>query len=135
MPAGKALVRRPGKDVTIVATSYMVYEAMRAAAELEKQGISAEVIDLRSIQPLDEGTIVDSVRRTGRLIAADTGWKLCGVAAEIAALASEHAHDALKAPVRRITLPPSPTPACNALEKAYYPTHEDIIRSAREMMK
>jgi len=79
VPSGKALVRRQGKDVTIVATSYMVYEALLAAGELEKTGISAEVIDLRSIQPIDERSIIDSVRKTGRLIAADMGWKLCGV--------------------------------------------------------
>jgi len=133
--SGKALVRRQGTDVTIVATSYMVYEAMRAAAELEKTDISAEVVDLRSIQPIDENTITDSVRKTGRLIAADMGWKLCGVSAEIAAIAAEHCQGSLKAPVRRITLPATPTPACNELEKAYYPTFEDIIRAAREMMK
>lgn len=134
VPAGKALVRRPGKDVTVVATSYMVYEALRAAAELEQAGISAEVIDLRSIQPVDEQAVMDSVRRTGRLIAADTGWKLCGVSAEIAAIAAEHCHGSLKAPVRRITLPAAPTPASSVLEKAYYPTHEDIVRTAKEMM-
>lgn len=132
--SGKALVRRQGTDVTIVATSYMVYEAMRAATELEKTGISAEVIDLRSIQPLDEKMVIESVRKTGRLIAADMGWKLCGVSAEIAALAAEHAHSSLKAAVRRITLPAAPTPACYELEKAYYPTFENIVRTAREMM-
>jgi len=134
VPSGKALVRRPGKDITIVATSYMVYEAMRAAAELEKADISAEVIDLRSIQPLDGNAIIDSVKKTGRLIAADMGWKLCGVSAEVAAIAAEHAHDKLKAPVRRITLPATPTPASNVLEKAYYPTFEDIVRTAKEMI-
>lgn len=134
VPSGKALVRRAGKDLTIVAASYMVYEALRAAAELEQAGISAEVIDLRSAQPFDEQTIIGSVKRTGRLIAADTGWKLCGVAAEIAAVAAEHAHASLKAPVRRICLPPAPTPASHVLEKAYYPTHEDIVRTAKEMI-
>ena len=132
---GKALVRRQGTDVTIAAASYMVYEALLAAADLEKHGVSAEVIDLRSIQPLDEGTVIGSVRKTGRLIAADTGWKLCGVSAEVAALAAEHAHDRLKASVRRIALPAAPTPAGPSLEKAYYPTHEDIVRTAREMMQ
>lgn len=131
---GKALVRREGRDVTIAATSYMVYESLRAAGELEKAGISAEVIDLRSMQPLDGKLIVDSVRKTGRLIAADTGWKLCGMTAEVAALAAEHAHDRLKAPVRRVCLPASPTPASHELEKAYYPTFEDIVRTAKEMM-
>jgi pyruvate dehydrogenase E1 component beta subunit len=134
VPAGKALVRRPGKDVTVVATSYMVYEALRAAADLEKSGISAEVVDLRSIQPMDERMVIESVNKTGRLVVADMGWKLCGVSAEIAAIAAEHCHTGLKAPVRRITLPAAPTPASNELEKAYYPTHEDIVRTAKEML-
>ena len=132
--SGKALIRRPGKDLTIAATSYMVYEAMRAAAELEKAGISAEVVDVRSLQPMDEKTVIDSVRKTGRLIAADTGWKLCGISAELAAIAAEHAHASLKAPVRRITLPAAPTPAGPSLEKAYYPTFEDIVRTTKEMV-
>jgi pyruvate dehydrogenase E1 component beta subunit len=134
VPSGRALIRRPGTDVTIVAASYMVYEALRAATELEKDGISAEVVDLRSAQPFDEQTIIDSVKKTGRLIAADTGWKLCGLAAEVAAVVSEHAHASLKAPVRRICLPAAPTPASYVLEKAYYPTHEDIVRTAKALM-
>lgn len=134
VPSGRALVRREGKDVSIVATSYMVYEALRAAVELESAGISAEVVDLRSIQPIDEATIVCSVQKTGRLIVADTGWKLCGVSAEVAAIVAEQAHDALKAPVRRVTLPPTPTPAGPSLEKAYYPTVEDIVRTAKELL-
>ena len=134
VPAGKALVRRPGKDVTIAATSYMVHEALLAAVELEQAGISAEVIDLRSLQPLDGQTVIASVQRTGRLIAADTGWKLCGVAAEVAALAAEHCHRELKAPVRRICLPAAPTPASHVLEKAYYPGSGDIVRTAKELL-
>jgi pyruvate dehydrogenase E1 component beta subunit len=132
--AGKALVRRPGKDVTIAATSYMVHEALLAAVELEKAGVSAEIIDLRSLQPLDGRTVIASVQRTGRLIAADTGWKLCGVAAEVAALAAEHCHRELKAPVRRICLPAAPTPASHVLEKAYYPGSGDIVAAAKELM-
>ena len=134
VPSGRGLVRRPGSDITIVATSYMVYEALRAASELEKSGISAEIVDLRSLQPLDETIIIDSVKKTGRLIVADTGWKACGISAEVAAIAAEHCHRALKAPVRRITLPATPTPACYELEKAYYPTHEDIVRSVKELI-
>jgi len=131
---GKGLVRRPGTDVTIAAVSYMVYEALRAAAELEKSGISAEVIDLRSLQPLDETIIAESVRKTGRLIAADTGWKSCGISAEVAAVVAEQAYSHLKAPVRRICLPAVPTPASAVLEKAYYPTFADIVRAAKEIV-
>lgn len=131
---GKAVVRRAGKDLTIAATSYMVYEALRAADELEKEGIGIEVVDLRSVLPIDADTIVESVNRTGRLIAADTGWKPCGISAEIAAIAAERAYKSLKAPVRRICLPFAPTPACHALEKAYYPGVQDIIAAVREMI-
>jgi pyruvate dehydrogenase E1 component beta subunit len=128
-----ALVRREGTDLTIVATSYMVLEALKAAQELEKSGISAEVLDLRYIQPIDEASIVASVRKTGRLIIADTGWRICGVGAEVAAIAAEFAYDALKAPVRRVCLPASPTPASHELEKVFYPTDQDIIRTALEI--
>ncbi len=131
--AGKGAVRREGTDVTIVATSYMVYEALRAASELQLKGISAEVIDLRSVQPVDEGLIIESVKKTGRLIAADTGWKVCGVSAEVAALAAEKAYDCLKAPVKRVCLPAAPAPASAVLERAYYPGFEDIVRAAKEI--
>lgn len=132
--AGKGLLRREGTDLTIAATSYMVYEALRAAEELEKEGISLEVIDLRSVLPIDEDLIVESVTKTGRLIAADTGWGPCGISAEIAAIAAEKAYASLKAPVRRICLPFVPTPACHSLEKAYYPGVQDIMRTAKELM-
>jgi pyruvate dehydrogenase E1 component beta subunit len=131
---GIGAVRREGRDVTVVATSYMVYEALRAAEELEKEGISVEVVDLRSVLPIDEDLIVESVRKTGRLIAADTGWKHCGVSAEIAAIAAEKVHASLKAPVRRLCLPFVPAPACQSLEKAYFPTHNDIINAVRGIL-
>lgn len=132
--AGKGILRRKGKDITLIAASYMVFESLRAAAELERSGIEAEVIDLRSIQPLDEDLIVESVRKTGRLIIADTGWKAFGVSAEVAAVVAEKAYDVLRAPVKRICLPWAPTPASPVLEKAYYPTSEDIVKSAKEML-
>ncbi|NJD56294.1 MAG: alpha-ketoacid dehydrogenase subunit beta [Nitrospirae bacterium] len=131
--AGKGLVRRQGKDISIISTSYMVYESLRAASELEKEGISAEVVDLRSVLPMDEELIISSVMKTGRLIVADTGVSVCGVASEVAAIAAEQAFDSLKAPVRRICLPMTPTPASHVLERAYYPDHTAIVRAAREM--
>lgn len=134
VPFGKGIIRREGSDITIVASSYMVYESMRAAEELLREGISAEVVDLRSIKPMDKGLIIESVRKTGRLIVADIGWKTCGVSAEVAALVAENAHYALKAPVRRINLPDVPTPASSALEEAYYPSFRDIVRAAKEIM-
>ncbi|TAN42100.1 MAG: alpha-ketoacid dehydrogenase subunit beta [Nitrospirae bacterium] len=128
---GKGLVRREGSDVTIVACSYMVYESLRAADELAKEGIRAEVIDLRSLLPLDEDLIIGSIEKTGRLVVADTGWKACGISAEVAAVAAERAIGSLKAPVRRICLPFAPTPACHSLEQAYYPTHTDIVSAVK----
>ena len=134
IPAGRGTIRREGTDISIVASSYMVYEALRAADELGKKGISAEVVDLRSVFPLDEELIIASVRKTGRLIVADTGWRSCGVSAEVAAVAAEKAHAGLKAPVRRICLPPAPTPASPALEQAYYPTFQQIAAAAGEIL-
>ncbi len=131
---GRGKVRREGRDLTIVATSYMVYEALRAAEELEKEGISIEVVDLRSVLPIDEDLIVESVTKTGRLIAADTGWGPCGISAEVAAIVAEKAYASLKAPVRRICLPFVPTPACHSLEKVYYPSVHDIVRTVKELL-
>ena len=96
---------------------------------LRKEGIEVEVIDPVSLQPLDEETIIESVRKTGRLICADTSWLRCGIASEIAALVVEKAFDFLKAPIRRIALPPSPCPVSKALEDVFYPTYQDIIKA------
>lgn len=134
VPLGKANVVRQGKDITIVASSYMAYEAVHAADELQKHGISAEVVDLRSIRPLDEGTILESVRKTGHLIVADTSWELCGVASEVAALAAEKAFNYLKAPVRRLSVADCPSPVSQPLEKAFYPTASTVARAALYML-
>jgi len=132
---GQARVFRPGEDVTIVATSIMVREALKAAQILEDDGISAEVIDPVSLRPLDEETILTSVRKTGRLICADNAWQTCGFASEVAALAAEKAFAALKAPVKRITWPDCPCPVSLPLEEAFYPGREDIINAAYQMME
>jgi pyruvate dehydrogenase E1 component beta subunit len=129
-PIGKANVVRKGRDITIVGTSLMAYEAMHAADELARHGVEAEVIDLRSIRPLDEETILDSVKKTGRLIVTDTSWELCGVVSEIAALAAEKAWSHLKAPVRRIALPNCPAPVSFQLEQAFYPKASTIAKAA-----
>jgi len=131
---GNGIIRREGKDVTIVASSYMVYEALRAAEELAKEGVSLEVVDLRSVLPIDEDLIIESVRKTGRVIAADTGWKHCGISAEVAAVVAEKAYSSLKAPVKRFCLPFTPTPACHSLEKAYFPTHTDLVSTVRGLL-
>ena len=135
VPIGKGIVRREGEDVTIVATSYMVHETMKAAESLEKEGIDAEVIDLRSLKPLDENLVFDSVKKTGKLIIADGGWKTCGVAAEISALIAENIFGYLKAPIMRVSLPDTPAPASSALEKVYYKKAEDIVLAVRKVME
>jgi pyruvate dehydrogenase E1 component beta subunit len=132
---GKGIVRRKGRDVTIVGISCMAIEAQRAAEQLEGSGIDAEVIDLRSAKPVDETLILRSVKKTGRLVIADGGWKTCGWAAEIAALASESAWKSLKAPIRRITLPDCPAPASAVLEKVYYRSRTDIVKAVRQVLK
>jgi pyruvate/2-oxoglutarate/acetoin dehydrogenase E1 component len=135
VPLGKGLVRRKGKDVTLAASSYMVVEAMRACQILEKEKIDVEVIDLRSIKPLDESLLFKSVKKTGRLVIADGGWKSFGVSAEISALVSENAFEYLKSPIRRVALPDTPAPASSKLEMAYYPTYKNIVKIIKEFIK
>lgn len=134
IPTGRGVVRRSGNDVSLVGVSHMVYELLVAAEELAKEGISAEVIDLRSVRPLDEEIIVTSVRKTGRLLVADTGWKRCGVSAEVAAIVAEQAYDVLRAPVQRITIADTPTPASPVLESAYYPSSAGIVAAVKGML-
>jgi pyruvate/2-oxoglutarate/acetoin dehydrogenase E1 component len=134
VPFGKGVIRRQGKDITIVAISYMVVEALLAAQELEKQGIDVEVIDPRTLRPLDEEIILSSVKKTGRLIVADTGWKTGGASAEIAAVVAEKGFDYLKAPVRRVASLDIPTPASNILEARFYAGKKDIISSCMKML-
>lgn len=134
IPLGKGVVRRTGRDVTIVAVSYMATEAYKAGEELAKHGIDSEVIDLRTLHPLDEDIILTSVKKTGRIIVADTGWKTGGICAEISALVAEKGFEYLKAPVRRVASPDVPTPAGYTLEEAFYPGTEDIVSAAKEIV-
>ena len=133
-PIGKAEIVRRGKDITIVATSLMALEAVHAAEELARHKVKAEVINLHTIRPLDEETILGSIRKTGRLVVADTSHELCGVASEIAALAAEKAWKHLKARVCRIALPNAPAPVSFALEKAFYPTADTIARACLSLL-
>lgn len=134
VPIGKGIVRRKGKDVTLVSVSYMVVESLKAANELINVGIDIEVIDLRSIKPIDEEIIFESVRKTGRLVIADASWKTCGVAAEITTLVVENVFNKLKSPVRRVTLPDVPAPASSALERIYYPNATEITKAVKHVM-
>jgi len=126
LPLGKGVIRRSGRDVTVVATSHLVSDAYAAAQELASEGIEAEVLDPRTLRPLDEELILSSVARTGRLVVADTGWKTGGVTAEISALVAEKGFSSLKAPIVRVANPDLPTPSGYTLEQAYYIGKDDI---------
>lgn len=132
VPLGQARVARPGRDVTIVASSYMTIEALRAAAYLAKDGIDAEIVDLRTLNPLDVPMILQSVRRTGRLVAVDGAWKTFGVAAEVLARVAEELHGTLKGSPRRVTFPDVPSPSTPGLAKHFYPRTIHIVNAVRE---
>lgn len=134
VPIGKGVVRRQGKDVTVVATSYMVCEAIKAAESLEKEGIDVEVVDLRSLKPLDESLLFESVKKTGTLVIVDTSWKTCGVGAEIVARIAERAFERLDGPIMRVSLPDAPAPSSSTLEKAYYPGSVEIISAVKKLL-
>lgn len=133
IPIGKARIIREGSDVTIVAASYMTAEALRAATWLERNGVEAEVIDLRSLRPLDGDTILQSVSRTGRLIVAETGWRTFGFGGEIVSSVVERGFDRLVAPPKRIALPDHPTPTSPALSTGYYPRAVDVVNAVAEL--
>jgi pyruvate/2-oxoglutarate/acetoin dehydrogenase E1 component len=134
VPLGEARIAREGEDLTIAATSYMVVEALQAAARLAEEDIQAEVIDLRSLKPFDDRRLLESVRKTGRLIAADTGWTSVGFSAEVVARVAERAFGDLKCAPRRVALPDSPTPSTPALANHYYPRAAQLAAAAREML-
>lgn len=135
VPIGKGVIRRKGKDVTIVGVSHLVADAFYAAEETAKLGIEAEVIDPRTLRPLDEEIILNSVAKTGRLIIVDCGWKTGGITAEIGAMVAEKGFSHLKFPIKRITCPDLPTPAASSLEKAYYIGKKDIKKAILEIMR
>jgi len=128
VPIGKARLVKKGHDITLVALSHMVVEAVHAANWMEDQGVSVEIIDVRSLKPLDQETLLSSVRKTGRLVVADTAWKSAGFSGEIVALIAEKAFESLQASPRRVTPPDVPTPASPALAKWFYPTANDLVR-------
>ena len=127
-------VRREGSDVTIVATSYAVLEALATAEAMEKVGISAEVIDLRVLRPLNLAPVIKSVAKTGRLVTIDTGWTTYGVGSEIVATVAEECLGEMKAPPRRLGLADHPTPSSRSLIADYYPTPEALIDCVGEMV-
>jgi len=131
IPLGRARIEREGSDVTIVAYSIMVSKALEAAEKLAEQGIEAEVINLRTIRPLDRWTIIESVKKTNRLVCAEESWPFAGIGAEIAALCMEHAFDYLDAPVRRVCAADVPLPYAANLEKLALPQADEIVHAAK----
>lgn len=133
-PIGEAEVRRAGADVTIIGWSRMLHFALEAAGNLAQEGIEAEVIDLRSLRPLDVPTIIRSVQKTNRVVIVQEGWRYCGVAAEVAQVINEEAFDSLDAPVLRITGADVPMPYSKDLEKAAMPGKQQIVDGAKQVL-
>lgn len=134
IPFGKADVKRPGRDVTVVSVAMGVHRAMEAAEVLARDGIEAEVLDLRTLVPLDRDAIVESVRRTHRLLVVDEDYLSYGLSGEVAATVAERALDYLDAPVRRIAVPDVPIPYSRPLEQFVLPSAEKIVAAVREMV-
>ena len=134
IPLGKAQVKRKGDDITIVGVSRLVGESLAAAKKLEEQGVSAEVIDIRTMQPLDLETIVESVKRTSRLIVASDDVRTGGIGSEISASVSEAAFDYLDAPIIRVACPETPIPFSPPLEQQYMPNANKILEAVGRIM-
>jgi pyruvate dehydrogenase E1 component beta subunit len=135
VPFGVADVKRKGEDVTIVATLYMVHKSLAAAEELSKEGISVEVVDPRTLVPLDKQAIINSVKKTGRIVIVTEDCKTGGVSAEIAAVVAEEAIDYLDAPVKRVAEPDTPIPFSPPLERFVIPDEKKIIGAVKEVIR
>jgi pyruvate dehydrogenase E1 component beta subunit len=133
IPIGKADIKRKGKDVTLVTWSRMLGVAMNAAERLSGEGVDVEVVDLRTLVPLDKEAILDSVRKTGRLVVLHEATRTGGFAGEICAVVAEEAFSSLKAPFRRVTGPDIPVPASPVLEQFYIPNEENVIAAIKEI--
>ncbi len=135
VPIGRAQVKRPGRDVTVAATAWMVHRALQAARQLAPQGIEVEVLDLRTLAPLDVGELLASVQKTGRLVVAHEAWKIGGIGAEVAATVAEQAFGSLKAPIIRIGAPHAPVPAHSTIRRAFLPNAQDVTDAVLSVMK
>ncbi len=133
IPIGRAKIEKEGTDVTIVAFSIMVGRALEAAKKLEEEGIKAEVINLRTIRPLDRWTIIESVKKTNRIVTCEEGWGYAGIGSEIASVVNEHAFDYLDAPVTRVSAKDVPLPYAANLEKLAVPQVDDIIAAVKKV--
>ena len=134
IPFGLADIKRSGSDVTIVATSYMVHKSIAAAKQLEKEGISVEVIDPRTLVPLDKDTILNSVKKTGKLVIVSEDVRMCGVAAEISAMVAENGFSYLKAPIGRVCIPDTPVPFAPNNEAEVIPREKHIINAIKSII-
>lgn len=134
VPIGKADVKKPGTDVTVIAIGTMVHRALAAARKLEERGINIEVIDPRTLVPLDKKAILDSVRKTSKLVIMDEEPKTGSAASEIAAIVAEEGFDLLEAPIKRVCAPDTPVPFSPVLEKFWMPDEEDLIKAVTEIM-
>ena len=134
VPLGKAALVREGADVSLVGFGRTVQTALRAAELLARDGVSADVLDLRSLQPLDEEAILATLGKTGRVVVVDEAPPRCGIASDVAALCVDKGFDLLNAPVRRVTAPHAPVPFSPVLEDAYVPTPEAVVAAARALL-
>lgn len=133
IPIGRAKIERAGTDITLVSFSIMVGKCIEAAEKLAEMGISAEVINLRTIRPIDRHTIIESVKKTNRVLSVEEGWPFAGIGAEICALVNEHAFDYLDAPVGRVCAADVPTPYAGSLEKLATPQVDEIVHAAKKL--
>ncbi|BBO78099.1 TPP-dependent acetoin dehydrogenase complex, E1 protein subunit beta [Desulfosarcina widdelii] len=134
IPIGKADIKRQGTDVTLVTWSKMVGVALKAAEQLAQEGIDLEIVDLRTLVPMDKKTLLDSVRKTGRLVVLHEATRTGGFAGEVSAVVMEEAFDRLKAPLRRVTGPDIPVPASPPLERFYIPSEKNLISAVKEII-
>lgn len=134
IPFGQADVKKEGSDVTVVATMYMIHKALGAAEKLEQEGLSVEVVDPRTLTPLDKKRITNSVKKTGRVVIVSEDCKTAGVSAEIAAVIAEEAIDYLDAPIKRVTAPDTPIPFSPPLEQFIIPNEKTIIEAVKEVV-
>ncbi len=134
VPIGRARIARQGRDLTIVTYGWMVHQSLAAAAQLENEGVDVEVVDLRTLLPLDDETIMESVRKTNKVLIVHEDTRTGGIAGEIAMRINEQAFDYLDGPIRRVTAPDTPVPFSPPLEEAFLPQVDDIVRAAREVL-
>ena len=135
IPFGVADIKREGSDVTVVATSYMVHKSLNAAEQLAKEGIELEVVDPRTLVPLDKETILRSVEKTGRLVIVTEDATTCGVGAEIAAVVAEDGLFSLSAPIKRVSVPNTPIPFAPIMESHVIPDENNIIEAVKSIME